>query len=152
MLKNTGYLPNTCVIGFEVFNVLKEHPVLLDKIKYSERGIVTEALIASVLGFERLFVAKSVVNTAKKGAAANMQFNFGKDMWFGYVNPDPAPEMPSAGYTFAWTGVSEGLGEDVAVRRYREEDIRADIVEMEMSVDMKKVADDLGVFYKDIIG
>lgn len=152
VLRETGFLPNTMVIGFELFNVLKEHPTILDKIKYTEKGIVTEALLAAVFNVERLFVAKSVVNTAKKGAAASMAFNFGKDMWLGYVNPEPAVDMPSAGYTFAWRGVSEGLGEDVAVRKYREEATRADIFEMEMSVDMKKVSDDLGVFYKNIIG
>lgn len=151
ILKATGYEPNTMVIGYEVFNGIKEHPIFLDKIKYTQKGIVTEDLLAQVFGVERFFVAKSVVNTAKKGEAMNGQFNFGKGAWLGYVNPDPAPEMPSAGYTFAWKGVSEGLGEDVALRRYREEDIRADIIEMEMSVDLKKVAGELGYFFDDIV-
>jgi hypothetical protein len=151
ILQNTGFDPNTMVVGLSVFNKLKEHPAILDKIKYTERGVVTEDLLAQVFGVERFFVAKSIINTAKKGAAANMQFNFGKSALLMYVNPEPSTEMPSAGYTFAWTGVSEGLGENVGVRQYREEDVRANWYEMEMSVDLKKVGDDLGYFWKDIV-
>jgi len=151
ILQNTGFEPNTMVVGLEVFNVLKEHPTILDKIKYTERGVVTEDLLAQVFGVERFFVAKSIINTAKKGAAANMAFNFGKHALLMYVNPEPGPEMPSAGYTFAWTGVSEGLGENVGIRQYREEDVRANWYEMEMSVDLKQVGDDLGFFWKDIV-
>ncbi|MGC2239121.1 MAG: hypothetical protein WA584_23400 [Pyrinomonadaceae bacterium] len=150
VLKATGYLPNTMVIGFEGFNVLKEHPIVLDKIKYTQKGVVTEDLLAQIFGVDRFFVAKSVVNTAAKGQTMTGAFNFGKSVWLGYVNPDPSPEMPSAGYTFAWTGVSEGLGEEVGVRRYREEAKRCDWFEMEMALDLKKVAAELGYFFSEI--
>jgi hypothetical protein len=38
ILKNTGFEANTMVIGFQAFNKLKEHPDILDKIKYTERS------------------------------------------------------------------------------------------------------------------
>jgi hypothetical protein len=151
VIQTTGFEPNTMVVGLEAHNAIKEHPVILDKIKYTQRGVVTEDLIAQVFGVERYFVAKSIINTAKEGAAANMQFNFGKGALLMYVNPEPAPEMPSAGYTFAWTGVSAGLGENVGVRTYREEAVRANWYEMEMSVDLKKVGGDLGYFFDQIV-
>jgi hypothetical protein len=151
VLKTTGFEPNTMIIGLEVFNGLKESAIMTDKIKYTQRGVVTAEIMAQVFGVERLFVAKSIVNTAKEGQSAAMNFNFGKAAWIGYVNPEPAPEMPSAGYTFADTNVSEGMGKEVGVRQYREEDIRADIYEMELSVDMKTVGADLGYFFDGIV-
>ncbi|MGE3467656.1 MAG: hypothetical protein AB7J13_12060, partial [Pyrinomonadaceae bacterium] len=110
ILQNTGFEPNTMVIGYQVFNGLKESAAMEEKIKYGagpgNPAIVTAQALAQIFGIERLLVAKSVVNTAKQGAAASMSFNFGKAAWLGYVNPNPTIEMPSAGYTFAWTGVS----------------------------------------------
>jgi hypothetical protein len=151
VLKTTGFEPNTMILGLEAFNGLKESAIMTDKIKYTQRGVVTAEIMAQVFGVERLFVAKSIVNTAKEGETASMAFNFGKSAWIGYVNPTPAPEMPSAGYTFADVNISEGLGKAVGVRQYREEAERADIYEMELSVDMKKVGADLGHFWDNIV-
>jgi hypothetical protein len=53
----TGYAPNTMVIGAYVLQALRNHPEILDRIKYTERGIVTEDLIASLLGVEKILVS-----------------------------------------------------------------------------------------------
>ena len=155
VLKNTGFEPNTMVIGIQVFNALKEAAQFEEKIKYgggpNAPAIVTQQALAQIFGVERLFVAKSVVNTAKQGATFAGSFNFGKSAWVGYVNPEPAIEMPSAGYTFAWTGVSQGLGEQAAVKRYREEALACEWIEAQMALDIKKVGADLGYFFSSIV-
>lgn len=155
ILQSTGFEPNTMIIGYQVFNKLKEAAQFEEKIKYSggpdAPAIVTQRAMAQIFGVERLFVAKSVVNTAKEGATFAGSFNFGKNAWVGYVNPTPAIEMPSAGYTFAWTGVSQGLGEAAATKRYREEALACEWIESAMSLDIKKVGADLGYFFNGII-
>lgn len=155
ILQATGFEPNTMIIGYQVFNKLKEAAQFEEKIKYgggpNTPAIVTQQALAQIFGVDRLFVAKSIVNTAKKGATAAMSFNFGKAAWVGYVNPAPAIEMPSAGYTFAWKGVSEGLGEQAATKRYREEALACEWIESAMAPDIKKVGADLGYFFNGII-
>lgn len=155
ILKATGFEPNTMVMGYQLFNKIKESAVFLEKIKYGggpgNPAIVTPQALAQVFGVERLFIAKSIVNTAKQGATAAMSFNFGKSAWIGYVNPNPAIEMPSALYTFAWTGVSQGLGEQAAVKRYRQEDLACEWIEAAMSLDIKKISADLGYFFNGIV-
>lgn len=155
ILLDTGFEPNTMIIGYQVFNALKEAAVFAEKIKYgggpSQPAIVTQQILAQIFGVERLLVAKSIVNTAKQGADASMSFNFGKAAWLGYVNPSPAMEMPSALYTFAWKGVSQGLGEYAATKKYREEALACDWIESAMSLDIKQVSAELGYFFTSIV-
>ncbi|MBX2977602.1 MAG: hypothetical protein KF721_15860 [Ignavibacteriaceae bacterium] len=57
--------PNTLLIGSSTFSALKNHPLVLDRIKYTEHSILTEELLRQLLGFENLYVGKSVfVNDA----------------------------------------------------------------------------------------
>lgn len=57
--------PNTCVLGASAFQALKNHPLVLDRIKYTEHSILTEELLKALLGFDNLVVGKAVyVNDA----------------------------------------------------------------------------------------
>lgn len=44
--EKTGFTPNTLILGPEVTKELKEHPDMLDRIKYTQTGIITEELLA----------------------------------------------------------------------------------------------------------
>ena len=46
----SGFKPNTLVLSPYVFNALKNHYDVLDRVKYTETGIVTTALLASLFG------------------------------------------------------------------------------------------------------
>lgn len=152
ILQNTGYEPNTLVLGYAVFQALKNHPLLVDRYKYTQAGaIVTEDLLAQLFGVERVLVAKAVVNTANEGATGTYAFTTGKSALLCYTTPNPGLMTPSAGYTFMWTGVSGGLGTTVGVSRFRMEELKSDRVEAEMAFDNKVVASDLGYFWSNII-
>jgi hypothetical protein len=153
MAEKTGYRPNTLVLSPYVFNALKNHFDILDKIKYTETGIVTTALLASVFEVKNVYVAWAVVNTAAKGATDNIGFIMGKNALLCYANPTPGLRQPSAGYIFAWTGL-EGAG------AYGNRIVRIPMdllglgterIEGEIAFDAKQVGDDLGVFFKDIV-
>lgn len=156
ILLATGYIPNTLTVPFNVFNKLKEHPAILERIKYNggptNPAVVTEAALAQVFNVQNFLVAKSVIETAKPGAASARAFTLSKAALLCYINPGkPYKEVPSALYTFADTNVSQGLGAEAAIRTYREEDIRAEWHEAEMSLDVKITGSDLGVFFTSII-
>ena len=153
VLQKTGYEPNTFVLGYKVFQTLKNHPLLVDRYKYTQAGaIVTEDLLAQLFGVERVLVAKAVVNSGKEGAnSQSYDFTVGSQALLCYTAPNPGLMTPSAGYTFMWTGVSGGLGTTVGVSRFRMEELKADRVEGEIAFDNKVVASDLGFFWTSII-
>lgn len=153
VLSKTGYEPNTFVLGYKVFQQLKNHPLLVDRYKYTQAGaIVTEDLLAQLFGVDRVLVAKAVVNSGAEGSnAQSYDFTVGNSALLCYTAPNPGLLTPSAGYTFMWTGVSGGLGSTVGVSRFRMEELKADRVEGEVAFDNKVVAPDLGYFWSAII-
>jgi Phage major capsid protein E len=151
ILSTTGFMPNTLVLGYQVFRKLKNHPDIVDRIKYTTANVVDEQLLASLLNVDKVLVAKGVKATNNEGATDAYGFTFGKAAWLGYSNPNPSLLAPSAGYIFSWNGVSGGLGTSLGISQFRMEQLRATRVEGEMAFDNKVVATDLGYFFTSIV-
>lgn len=153
MAGETGYKPNTLVLSPVAFNALKNHFDILDRIKYTQKGIVTEDLLATLFGVERVFVAWAVVNSAVKGATDNVGFIMGKHALLCYSNPRPALKKPSAGYIFAWTGLegSGAYGNRIVRLPMDMLGLGTERIEGEIAFDAKQICKDLGVFFKDIV-
>lgn len=153
MASETGYKPNTLVLSPFVFNALKNHEDILDRIKYTQKGIVTADLLATLFEVDNVYVAWGVVNSAPKGQDASVSFIMGKHALLCYSAPNPGLKKPSAGYIFAWTGL-EGAG------AYGNRIVRLPMdmlglgterIEGEMAFDAKQICADLGVFFKGIV-
>jgi len=146
--KRIGRRPNTLVLGTEVWTALADHPDILDRIKYTERGVVTTDLLASLLDLDNVYVSGMVENSAKEQAADSMGFQAGKHALLCYVNPNPGPRALSAGYTFSWAGMpgapAGGIG--ARIKRYRLERNESDRVEAEDWKDFKVVDAKAGAF------
>jgi hypothetical protein len=142
----TGFPVNTLVMGKAVFNALKNHPTIIDRIKYTTENIPTTALLAALFDVDRVLVATSLVNTAVEGQNKNIAYNFGKSVLLTHSAPAPGLLTPSAGYTFVWNGVSDGQGLSVGTKSFRMEENAALRIESQMAWDNKVVAPELGVF------
>lgn len=153
MASETGYKPNTLVLSPFVFNALKNHEDILDRIKYTQKGIVTEDLLATLFGVDRVFVAWSVVNSAVKGAKDAVGFIMGKHALLCYSNPTPALKKPSAGYIFAWSGLegSGAYGNRIVRLPMDMLGLGTERIEGEIAFDAKQICKDMGVFFKDIV-
>lgn len=153
MASETGYRPNTLVLSPFVFNSLKNHEDILDRIKYTQRGIVTSDLLATLFEVDKVLVAWAVVNNAVKGAAEDTGFIMGKHAMLCYANPAPALRKPSAGYIFAWTGLegSGGYGNRIVRLPMNILGLGTERIEGEIAFDAKKICPDLGIFFKDIV-
>ena len=153
MASETGYKPNTLVLSPFAFNSLKNHEDILDRIKYTQKGIVTEDLLATLFGVDKVHVAWSVVNSAAKGADANVGFIMGKHALLCYSNPRPALRKPSAGYIFAWNGLegSGAYGNRIVRLPMDMLGLGTERIEGEIAFDAKMICKDLGVFFKDIV-
>lgn len=150
MLGATGMEANTLVLGYDVFKALKNHPDLVDRIKYTSSQTITTDMLAAMFDIPRVLVAKAVKATNKEGVAEAYDFAFGKNALLAYVAPQPGLMTPSAGYTFSWTGVSGGLGATIGTSQFRMESLKSDRIEAEMSFDNKVIASDLGYFWSGI--
>jgi hypothetical protein len=151
ILSVTGLEANTLVLGYDVFRSLKNHPDLVDRIKYTSSQTITEDMIARMFDIERVMVSKSIKATNAEGATQAYGFTTGKSALLAHVAPNPGVLTPSAGYTFSWTGVSQGMGLTIGTSSFRLESLRATRVEAELSFDNKVVSSDLGYFWNTIV-
>ena len=151
ILSNTGMEANTLVLGYEVFRQLKNHPDLVDRIKYTSSQTITADMIAAMFDIPRVIVSKAIKATNAEGATGAYAFATGKTAMLCHVAPNPGLMTPSAGYTFSWTGVSGGLGQVIGTSQFRMDSIRASRVEAEMAFDNKVIGSDLGYFWNSIV-
>lgn len=149
--RKTGFKPNKMVVTPQVHRALKSNASILDRIKYTQRAIVTEDILASLFGVEQYLVANATNELAAEGATSNMDFVFGSDgVLLVYAAPRPSILQPSGGYTFLWNGLF-GANQGSRIKRFRIEEISSDRIENEAAFAMKLVAADVGVFFNDVL-
>ena len=151
ILSTTGFEPNTLVLGYQAFRKLKNHPDLVDRIKYTSSNVITEEMMARMFQVDRVLVTKAVKATNNEGASEAYSFVHGKSAMLCYSAPNAGLLQPSAGYTFGWTGVSGGLGTTLGTSRFRMESLKSERIEAEAAWDHKVIASDLGVFYSTCV-
>lgn len=99
-----GINPNTVVLGKQVWDKIKHHPDFLERIKYSQKGIVATDLLAALIGVERVIIGAAAYNSATEGQTDARSYIWGKDVVMAYVNPRVAPKMMTLGHTYQWLG------------------------------------------------
>lgn len=98
---STGVYPNVIEISALVMAKLSEHPNILDKIKYTQRGVVTAELLAILFEVDRVVIGKAI-GFADDDTTIEV---WGKDVVMAYVPTNPSGmEEPSYGYTYTMQG------------------------------------------------
>lgn len=150
----TALMPNRMIVSEDVHRVVRNHPAILDRIKYTQRGTLSNDLLASLFEVDRYIVARSIYNDAKEGADADLKYIApGGKILLTYAAPAPGLYQPSAGYVFSWRGL---LGDQTSpmgtvVQRGRDDMAHSDHYEIRVANDMKVVSDELGAYLKDVI-
>lgn len=144
-----------------VWGVLKNHPEVIDRIKYTETGIVTESLIASLIGIGKVLVSSAISVTARKGSVnENVSAFIGeqKGALLSYSPASASLKKPCAGKIFTWNGLNSdsAISSDVSfsgvnIKKMRMELREADRIESNMAYDMKVVTADAAVFFTNVI-
>lgn len=155
MHRQTGRTPNKLAIGANVFDALRYHPGILERIKYggttANPANVTENVLAQLFGVEELVVLMSIHNQAKQGKDADMEFIGDPNaLLLAYATDAPSPDEPSAGYIFTWDMLGDGQILPI-IHRVKDDATHSEEVEGLMATDMKKTADDLAMFCKDVV-
>lgn len=153
-VQNTGFKANKLILGANVLKRLRNHPSILDRIKYTQKGIVTTDLLATLFEVDEVLVAYAsyattpeIPDAKAQDAAATYSFIVDPNSaLLCYAPSSPSLMQPSAGYTFTWNGYLNGNGEGVRIKRFRMEHIASDRIEGEMTYDMEVISADCGVF------
>jgi hypothetical protein len=97
-----GKKPNTMIIGSAVMAYLRQHPKIVDRIKYTGRDVATAELLAALFGVERVLEGESIYAT-DAGVITDI---WGKDVVLAYTNTGSAQSygLPSYGYTYTLQG------------------------------------------------
>ncbi len=138
-----GRYPNTCVLGATVMASLNRHPDILDRIKYTQKGIVTADLVAQLFQIDKLLVGTAVINSALEGATDSFGDIWGNYAWFGYVPAAPGLMTAAAGYVFQWKARQ--------VNRYREQQEHSDVIECLENWDAKVTSADSGYLLTSVV-
>lgn len=124
--------PNALILGYEVFSVLMNHPQIIERIKYSQLGVVTPELMAKVFDVDYIIIAEAEENTANETATDSLSYIFGKNAWLAYITPAPGIRKVSYGYT-----LRKGARK---VIRWREEEIETDFIKVKDVYEHKVMA------------
>lgn len=153
MKRVTGFMPNGLAIGGKTWDELKNHPDIIELVKYSQSAInLRQELIAQALDIDRLVIAEGIHFTGEEGDTDSDNFEeiVEKDGLLYFAQPSPGLRRPSAGYIFTWNGYL-GNPYGVTIGQFWMDHIKADRIEAEMAYDMKIVGSDLGMFLDGIV-
>lgn len=154
MFQQTGFMPNTLVLGTDVRRTLRSHADIADRIKYVGVGLADEAKLAELFDVPNVMTARGLYNAAEEGATDDFQYIVdGKGMWLGYVEPNPGLKKPTAIMCFAWTGLIPGQGNAIGgvIERGRDDRAHSDWFQCRMALAMEKVSADLGCFFQTVV-
>ena len=155
MEEKTGRKPNRLALGVHVFNALKKHPAILERVKYggstANPASVTLNVLQQLFGIDRITVQRSIMNKAELGQEAKMEYIGDPNAFLlAYATDAPAIDEPSAGYIFTWDML--GNGNILPVLSYPGENgTHSEFTEGLMAADMKKTADDLAMFFAEAV-
>ena len=153
--EKTSYRPNIMVVPPNVNRALRNNEDIKDRLKYVmpfKEADITDELMAQVLGVGKYKVGRATHNTAVEGAAAaDMNYIFsGTNAALYYAAPSPGLMVPTAGYTFTWSNLIPG-GSGQTITSWRDNDRKAQKIEIEASDSLKLVAADMGVFFTGVV-
>lgn len=125
--------PNLAVIPYQVMSQLEDHPDFIERIKYSQAGVLTQDIIGTMIGIPRIIVPGLGINTANIGQTASISYLWGKDVVLAWVPDSPGLRKPSYGYEFVWPI----NGQVQVIDRWREEHRVRDVVRVRRRYDLK---------------
>lgn len=107
-----GVRPNRLVIGQDVLTKVKVSSELIDRVKYTQRGMLTTQLFAELLDLDEVIVSTALYDSANEG-----QTFVGARVWPAetgllYYAPTGAASIktPSLGKLLYWTGAPGAVG------------------------------------------
>ena len=133
----TGLMPNRMVIGLGAWRILKNHPNVLSRLNGSpEKSVSLDAFAGMLLNPQiEIRVGIMSIDANKMGKAASKSNVVGSEIFLFHGSSSPTQYDPGFAKTF-----SIGANSVEAVRLYREERNRSDILAVDWSEDVQVVS------------
>lgn len=142
--QSIGREPNVAVMGATVMKRLKDHPEMIDRIKFTRAGaVLTIGDLEQWFDIPKWLIGKGIKVTSQEGAATVTADIWGDFLWMGWVPPNAAIDEPAAGYVFEW------LNRQTEV--FREPQRKQDVFTTEHHTDERITASDSGAIYSDLL-
>ena len=155
VLVSTGQRANTMVIGYDVRDYLDLHADLIARLVNGQTpgqaAEVSDADLARLFKVDRVITADAVVNSAKEGAAASIDFVAGDFVWVGYVDPNPSLQTMTAGVRFVWNGGRMASGAGTRIERWYNQDKHSTMIDGFANWGDKITASGAGVFFSNMV-
>lgn len=152
MLEETGYKPNTLVLGAKAwYSGLWGSTQIIERLPDNAPRIVTPQFIQDLFMIDNVYILDSIEFAGDEGTTGSPAFIHDSHALLAYVNPSAGLREATAGKTFVWSGL---VGGGNGVRTKRLEMPWKDAmprVETDCAFDFKVVATDLGYLIKDTV-
>jgi len=135
--------PNVMVVGKQVHDKLLDHPDILERIKYTQRGVITEDILARVFEVDKYIIGKAIYDSSEDGAAESLAYVWGKSVALIYAEASPGIKKVSYGYQFQSRGFR--------TKKWRVEGRDGDFIESGEIRDEKVVATACGYLYTTVV-
>ena len=154
-MQKKGRKANKLGLGVNTYEALINHPDILGRVEgmgsSDNPAQVNEIVLAKLFGLEKVVVFDSIANNSEVGQKEDMNFICDENgALLVYAPNSPSVEEPSAGYTFTWDMLGDGQYMPV-LRGEGEFGTHSEFIEGLLAVDMKKTADDLGMFFAECV-
>lgn len=140
---NCGRWPNKMVISWATWLKLKEHPVVVDRVKITNDKVVTPQLLANLLDIENIYIVSALYNSAEEGQTISLADVMGKHCFLGYITPSPSIITPSVGYILQSQGPM--------AETYYSDELRSDVARALVIETQEIVAADCGYLGQSVI-
>lgn len=136
--------PNFMVTNLDVLASLKENTNIYSRIQYTDRAILTEEILASLFDLDKVFVGTAMYDQGKEGGTESMTTIFPSDALIGYFKPNPKLRDVSAAVNMRVMK----YGSPYKVKKWREEDIEGNMIEVQSMFKPKAVATSCAYLFK----
>ncbi|HEX5481947.1 MAG TPA: hypothetical protein VFZ08_04905 [Terriglobia bacterium] len=148
--KSIAKTPNTLAVSYPVYAVLRQHPKIIDRFKYTQVGILQADHLKSVFDVDNFWVLGAEYDTAGEGQTPALDFIWGKHAMLAYVPASAQRLQPALGYTFRWLFGAPDLG-GTLTKRYRVESKASDVIEVHRYDDVQLVAPQAGFMFLNAV-
>jgi len=145
----TGKISNKAVMGKLTWDKLVDHPLIVDRLKYTSKESITKEMLAKLVGLETILIGSAINITSIEGETPDVVAEvFPKNVLLAAVPSSPGLLTPAAGYTFVWKPIT---GTPRFNRRLELPEIESTVLEVKSYFEIKQIDGDFGTLLTGVI-
>ncbi len=126
VISNSMKFPNVLILGYQVYEKICNHPLVLDRVKGGATtnipALLSEAELAKLFKVDRVLVGRAIVNANNVGQTASYGYVWGKYALMAYINPAPL-QVKNV------TCSLSPMARDFRTKRWRDEEVEGEWIE-----------------------